>query len=142
MIDKYLNIPSNLTNSGFFHFQQSIYSIFGFAVFMFYVRNWNQDHQKTSTGNNENLGKKKVVNQSHSKNHKNTTREDNHSINKKASFDNQVHPETRKRAIAFAGYDKGRIERLLNSVRLNNPNRSEQWYWEKILYDMERDRGF
>ncbi len=53
-----------------------------------------------------------------------------------------VNPETRNRAIALANYDKSRIERLLNSVRSNHPNKSEQWYWEKILYDMERDRGF
>jgi hypothetical protein len=34
-----------------------------------------------------------------------------------------------------------RIERLLEIARRNNPERTEQWYWEKILYDMERDRG-
>lgn len=58
------------------------------------------------------------------------------------SLANQIHPETRKRAITLASYDKERIERLLSGVRLNNPNRVEQWYWEKIIYDMERDRGF
>jgi hypothetical protein len=25
-------------------------------------------------------------------------------------------------------------------TRRHQPDRSEQWYWEKILYDMERDR--
>jgi hypothetical protein len=33
-----------------------------------------------------------------------------------------------------------RIERLLETARRNTPDRSEQWYWEKILYDLERDR--
>jgi hypothetical protein len=63
-------------------------------------------------------------------------------VNKEVTPVDGVNPETRKRAIAFAGYDKSRIERLLSSVRRNHPNKSEQWYWEKILYDMERDRGF
>ncbi len=54
---------------------------------------------------------------------------------------NQVHPETRKRAIVMAGNNLDVIERLLNSARLNHPDRSDQWYWEKILYDMERDRN-
>jgi hypothetical protein len=54
---------------------------------------------------------------------------------------NQVHPETRKRAIVLAGNNMDVIERLINSVRLNHPDRSEQWYWDKILYDMERDRN-
>jgi hypothetical protein len=63
-------------------------------------------------------------------------------FNEKANSPDLVDSETRKRANALANYDKSRIERLLNSVRLNHPNHSEQWYWEKILYDMERDRGF
>ncbi|PSB56897.1 hypothetical protein [Chamaesiphon polymorphus] len=52
-----------------------------------------------------------------------------------------VDPDTRRRAIVIAGHDMARIERLLDSARRSNPDRSEQWYWEKILYDMERDRG-
>jgi hypothetical protein len=32
-----------------------------------------------------------------------------------------------------------RIERLLENARLRTPDKSEQWYWEKILYDLERD---
>jgi hypothetical protein len=51
----------------------------------------------------------------------------------------QVHPDTRRRAIVTAGNDLARIERLLNHARHNHPNRTEQWYWEKILYDLERD---
>jgi hypothetical protein len=51
----------------------------------------------------------------------------------------QVHPDTRRRAIVTAGNDLARIERLLNHARNHHPNRTEQWYWEKILYDLERD---
>jgi hypothetical protein len=63
-------------------------------------------------------------------------------IKKEVPSPDLVNQETRNRAIALANYDKSRIERLLNSVRSNHPNKSEQWYWEKIVYDMERDRGF
>jgi hypothetical protein len=51
-----------------------------------------------------------------------------------------VNPDTRRRAIILAGHDMDRIERLLEAARRNSPGESEQWYWEKILYDMERDR--
>jgi hypothetical protein len=53
----------------------------------------------------------------------------------------EVNPDTRRRAIVIAGHDMERIERLLEIARRNSPDRTEQWYWEKILYDMERDRG-
>ncbi len=36
--------------------------------------------------------------------------------------------------------DRGAIDRLLNHARLNNPGRTDQWYWEKVLWDLERDR--
>jgi uncharacterized membrane-anchored protein YhcB (DUF1043 family) len=53
----------------------------------------------------------------------------------------KVDPETRRRTIVIAGHDMERVNRLLDNVRRNYPDKSEQWYWEKILYDMERDRG-
>jgi Hsp70 protein len=56
-------------------------------------------------------------------------------------FNNKLNSDIYERTMALAGYDKEVIERLLNTARLNNANQSEQWYWEKILYDMERDCG-
>jgi hypothetical protein len=53
----------------------------------------------------------------------------------------KVDPEIRRRTIVIAGHDMDRIERLLDNARRNYPDRSEQWYWEKILHDLERDRG-
>ena len=32
------------------------------------------------------------------------------------------------------------IERHIESLKERHPNRSEKWYLEKILYDLERDR--
>ncbi len=32
------------------------------------------------------------------------------------------------------------IDRLMKSLRERHPNRSEEWYMEKLIYDLERDR--
>lgn len=32
------------------------------------------------------------------------------------------------------------IERHINRLKERHPNRSEEWYLEKIIYDLERDR--
>jgi len=31
-------------------------------------------------------------------------------------------------------------QRLVDQVQLRNPNHSEQWCWEKAIYDIQRDR--
>lgn len=36
--------------------------------------------------------------------------------------------------------DKKAAERLAAQVAFANPNQSEQWCWEKAIYDLERDR--
>ncbi|MBF2003426.1 MAG: hypothetical protein IGS50_16060 [Synechococcales cyanobacterium C42_A2020_086] len=36
--------------------------------------------------------------------------------------------------------DRGAAERLLSHARLSYPGQSEQWYYEKVIYDLERDR--
>jgi hypothetical protein len=51
----------------------------------------------------------------------------------------KVDPRLRKRTIALMNNDMQRIDRLLANARQRNPGQSEQWYWEKILYDLERD---
>jgi hypothetical protein len=33
------------------------------------------------------------------------------------------------------------IERHIIRLKKRHPNRSEEWYLEKIIYDLERDRG-
>jgi hypothetical protein len=52
-----------------------------------------------------------------------------------------VDERVRRRTIALMNNDMERIERLLENARERNPGRTEQWYWEKILYDLERDHG-
>jgi uncharacterized protein (DUF2336 family) len=52
-----------------------------------------------------------------------------------------VDERVRRRTIALMNNDMERIERLLENARQRTPGKSEQWYWEKILYDLERDHG-
>ncbi len=50
-----------------------------------------------------------------------------------------VDERVRRRTISLMNNDLERIERLLENARQRTPGKSEQWYWEKILYDLERD---
>lgn len=59
---------------------------------------------------------------------------------KQTTSKSRINPETRRRTIILAGHDMERIERLLDSARRHQPDQEEQWYWEKILHEMERDR--
>jgi hypothetical protein len=58
----------------------------------------------------------------------------------KITIPDGVRPATYQRAIELIG-NRQRIERLLTSARFKYSNRSEQWYGEKIIYDIERDCG-
>ncbi|MGD1920467.1 MAG: hypothetical protein ACFCAD_17225 [Pleurocapsa sp.] len=46
----------------------------------------------------------------------------------------------RRRLFALVNGDLDLAERLLNQLRIDHPNRSESWYYEKVIYDLERDR--
>ncbi|MBE9032820.1 hypothetical protein IQ266_24085 [filamentous cyanobacterium LEGE 11480] len=35
--------------------------------------------------------------------------------------------------------DKRLAQRLIENAKLRYPDKSEQWYYEKVLYDLERD---
>jgi hypothetical protein len=52
----------------------------------------------------------------------------------------EVFESTEKRLYSLVGGNKKTATRLLESVRDRNPGRSEQWIWEKVIYDLERDR--
>jgi Zn-dependent protease len=140
---KILHIPDTAIVTGSSLFRHPINQQLTLLVLLTFA--WGLNAQKKlPIQKNNNSVKKNVVRTNHSYpgTQKSSTKTGKSAVKKKVSFIDKVHPETRKRTIAFAGYDKERIERLLNDVRRKNPDRSEQWYWEKILYDMERDRGF
>lgn len=47
---------------------------------------------------------------------------------------------TRKRLLRLVGGNASVAQRLVQDVRDRNPDRPEQWCWEKAIYDIERDR--
>jgi Zn-dependent protease len=143
IVSKTLKIQNAFIEAGLFSFQQTLYLIFSFVFFMLVIWIWDLNYPSNITNKSQDSVKRKatVANRPDRGTHRNPTGNGN-TVKEKVNISSQVHPETRRRAIALASYDKDRIERLLNGVRLKNPDRSEQWYWEKILYDMERDRGF
>jgi hypothetical protein len=49
---------------------------------------------------------------------------------------------TRKQLTAMVGGDQRTVERLLKNLRLKHPGESETWYWEKAIFDLERDRRY
>lgn len=51
-----------------------------------------------------------------------------------------VDSELQRRLIHRLAGDEAAAERLVNRIRHNNPGMSENWYWQRALEDVERDR--
>ncbi|PSN18623.1 hypothetical protein C7271_11545 [filamentous cyanobacterium CCP5] len=51
-----------------------------------------------------------------------------------------VRSSTRRQLLRMVGGNPSVAARLVESVRDRYPNRSEQWCWEKAIYDIQRDR--
>ncbi len=47
---------------------------------------------------------------------------------------------TRQRLMRLVNGNQQVATRLVSRVRSQHPDRSEQWCWEKAIYDIERDR--
>jgi hypothetical protein len=47
---------------------------------------------------------------------------------------------TRKRLLSLVGGNAAVAQRLVLDIQRRNPGRTEQWCWEKAIYDVERDR--
>ncbi len=54
--------------------------------------------------------------------------------------DRGVSRSTRKQLIRLVGGNAAVAQRLVRDVQVRNPGRTEQWCWEKAIYDIERDR--
>lgn len=52
----------------------------------------------------------------------------------------RISPQVQARLMRLVGYDRKIVTRLVEQLKLKNPGRSEDWYWEKAIYDLERDR--
>ncbi|NJL49322.1 MAG: hypothetical protein HC929_20090 [Leptolyngbyaceae cyanobacterium SM2_5_2] len=51
-----------------------------------------------------------------------------------------VNNQTKRELLRLVGGNREVAERLVDQVQLRNPNHSEQWCWEKAIYDIQRDR--
>lgn len=51
-----------------------------------------------------------------------------------------VRAATQRRLMLLLHDDRRAAHRLLTQVRLKYPGKSETWYWEKVIFDLERDR--
>ncbi len=45
-----------------------------------------------------------------------------------------------RRLLQLLRGDRTAAKRLIERAKEKNPGRSENWYWEKVIYDLERDR--
>ncbi|MEL6777377.1 MAG: hypothetical protein AAFO06_08985 [Cyanobacteria bacterium J06597_16] len=51
-----------------------------------------------------------------------------------------VSRSTRRQLLRLVGGNASVAQRLVSDVSTRNPDRNEQWCWEKAIYDIERDR--
>lgn len=54
---------------------------------------------------------------------------------------NQASRKLQKQVLRLLHDDQATANRLLSQVKIKNPNRSIDWCVEKVIYDLERDRG-
>ncbi|MFE4105567.1 hypothetical protein [Almyronema epifaneia] len=48
--------------------------------------------------------------------------------------------QTQRELLRLTNGNRAVAQRLVDRVRDQNPGRSEQWCWEKAIYDLQRDR--
>ncbi len=46
----------------------------------------------------------------------------------------------RQRLLTLVRGDQAAADRLLLQEKQTNPGQTDRWYWEKVIYDLERDR--
>lgn len=51
-----------------------------------------------------------------------------------------VSNQTKRELRRLVNGNQALADRLVKQVRLHNPDRSEQWCWEKAVHDLQRDR--
>lgn len=56
-----------------------------------------------------------------------------------AESDKQIN-ELKNQLLKLVNHDAKIVERLINNLKVKHPDKSENWYWEKAILDLERDR--
>ncbi|HBW88407.1 MAG TPA: hypothetical protein DEG17_05875 [Cyanobacteria bacterium UBA11149] len=62
--------------------------------------------------------------------------------NQQQNYQNRPKEELRRRLFPLVHGDWNLAERLLGLARKKHPGHSEDWYWEKVIYDLERDHRY
>jgi Zn-dependent protease/Flp pilus assembly protein TadD len=47
--------------------------------------------------------------------------------------------KVRNRLLGLLKNDQAAVDRLLEQVEIGHPGKTDKWYWEKVLWDLERD---
>lgn len=55
-------------------------------------------------------------------------------------FRSQISSKLENDLLRLVNHDRQVAERLINREKTANPGRTEKWYWEKVVSDLERDR--
>jgi hypothetical protein len=50
------------------------------------------------------------------------------------------HPQLERKLLKLLGGNQNTASRLIQQSRLRNPDKPADWHWEKVIYDLERDR--
>lgn len=51
-----------------------------------------------------------------------------------------ISSETKRRLLRLVNHDQRVADRLIEHAKQKYPNQSEQWIWDKVIFDLERDR--
>ena len=62
------------------------------------------------------------------------------SSHRSAKSQSRVNGATRRQLLRMVGGNRDVALRLVSTVQDHYPGRSEQWCWEKAIYDIQRDR--
>jgi Zn-dependent protease len=123
-VSKTLKISGTFIEPGLFSFQQTLYPIFSFVFFMIVVWSWGLNYPSNITNKSQDSVKRKdtVANRPDRSTHRNP-RTSGNTVKEKVDITNQVHPETRRRAIALASYD-GSPDYLVISIACTKPSKA------------------
>ncbi len=61
-------------------------------------------------------------------------------LNRTSKLGGKISPKIETKLLTLLNNDRDTAQRLLSQVMRTNPGNSEEWYWEKVIWDLERDR--
>ncbi len=52
----------------------------------------------------------------------------------------RVNIDTERKLLRLLNGDRRTANRLVANMQMRNPDKSDQWCWEKVIFDLQRDR--